>query len=195
MVGLVGLLTLSPSLLAAPRDVIADYFKDGRIDYGYSVQDLRGALVFARGGQGSGPQYAAFADAVNQAITDGLVGSGEAAQEQLTTPRSRTEVAPPPAPMPEPAAERQPGRIHPMGRPDHGHRRRHPRAGRHRFVRLATSAALGVLHAHVVNTADRRPVPDPDTESLLMEVLHLGGVLLVTRGATPVPRGRAPSCP
>ena len=108
MVGLVGLLALSPSLLAAPRDVIADYFKDGRIDYGYSVQDLRGALVFARGRQGSGPQYAAFADAVNQAITDGLVGSGEAAQEQLTTPRSRTEVAPPPAPMPEPAPENLP---------------------------------------------------------------------------------------
>ena len=104
MVGLVGLLALSPSLLAAPRDVIADYFKDGRIDYGYSVQDLRGALVFARGRQGSGPQYAAFADAVNQAITDGLVGSGEAAQEQLTTPRSRTEVAP----MPEPAPENLP---------------------------------------------------------------------------------------
>ena len=88
--------------VGAPRDVIADYFKDGTISYAYSVQDLRGALAFARRHQGSGAQYAAFADAVNQAITDDLVGSGAAAQQQLTTPRSRTEVAPPPEPAPAP---------------------------------------------------------------------------------------------
>lgn len=88
--------------VGAPRDVVADYFKDGTIDYAYSVDDLRGALIFARRHQGSGAQYAAFADAVNQTITDSLVGSSDAAQQQLTTPRSRTEVAPPPQPAPEP---------------------------------------------------------------------------------------------
>ncbi len=88
--------------VASPRDVVADYSNDGTIDFAYSVQDLRGALAFARERQGSAPQYAAFADAVNQAITDDLVGSGEAAQQQLTTPRSRTEVAPSPEPTPAP---------------------------------------------------------------------------------------------
>lgn len=94
--------------LASPRDVIADYFKDGTIDYAYSVGDLRGALVFARRQQSSAPQYAAFADAVNQAITDSLVGSGEAAQQQLTTPRSRTQVSPPPPPEPAPVPSNLP---------------------------------------------------------------------------------------
>lgn len=88
--------------VASPRAVIADYFQDGTINQAYSVQDLRGALAFARRHQGSAPQYAAFADAVNQAITDDLVGSGEAAQQQLTTPRSRTDLAPPPQPAPAP---------------------------------------------------------------------------------------------
>ena len=89
--------------VASPRDVVADYFKDGTINFAYSVQDLRGALAFARRHQRNAPQYAAFADAVNQAITDDLVGSGEAAQQQLTTPRSRTEVAPAPEPAPIPS--------------------------------------------------------------------------------------------
>ena len=101
MVALAVLATTSPAQ-SAPVDIVADYFKDGTIDYAYSVDDLRGALIFASRHQGSGAQYAAFADAVNQAITDSLVGSGEAAQQQLTTPRSRTEVAPPPQPEPAP---------------------------------------------------------------------------------------------
>ncbi len=87
---------------SAPRDVIADYFKDGKIDVAYSVDDLRGALVFARRHTSTAPQYSAFADAVNQAITDSLVGSGDAAHQQLTTPRSRTEVTPAPEPVPAP---------------------------------------------------------------------------------------------
>lgn len=86
----------------SPRAIVADYFNNGTIDYAYSIDDLRGALVFARRHQRSGVQYAAFADAVNQAITDSLVGAGDAAQQQLTTPRSRTEVAPPPQPAPAP---------------------------------------------------------------------------------------------
>jgi hypothetical protein len=88
--------------LGSPRDVIADYFKDGAITYTYSIDDLRGALAFARRQASTAPQYSAFADAVNQAITDGLVGSGDAAQRQLTIPRSRTEIAPPPEPVPAP---------------------------------------------------------------------------------------------
>ena len=94
--------------LGSARDVIADYFKDGTITYSYSIDDLRGALVFARRHSSTAPQYSAFADAVNQAITDGLVGSGDAAQQQLTIPRARTEVAPPPAPAPAPAPSNLP---------------------------------------------------------------------------------------
>ncbi len=98
---LAGLLTMvAGPALATPRDVVADYFKDGTIDMAYSIDDLRGALVFARRHASTAPQYAAFAVAVNQAITDSLVGSGEAAKQQLTTPRARTEIAPPPAPVP-----------------------------------------------------------------------------------------------
>lgn len=40
--------------LATPRDVVADYFKDGRLDYGYSIGDRRGALVFAQRQQVTG---------------------------------------------------------------------------------------------------------------------------------------------
>jgi hypothetical protein len=94
--------------LGSPRDVIADYFKDGAITYTYSIDDLRGALAFARRQASTAPQYSAFADAVNQAITDGLVGSGDAAQRQLTIPRSRTEVAPPPEPTPAPVPSNLP---------------------------------------------------------------------------------------
>ena len=82
--------------------MIADYYKDGAIDNVYSIDDLRGALLFAERHASTAPQYSAFADAVNQAITDNLVGSGEAAQQLLTTPRSRTELAPPPEPAPAP---------------------------------------------------------------------------------------------
>ena len=99
---LAGLL-IAPQAWSAPRDVVADYFKDGRIDQSYSVTDLRGALVFARRHQSSGAQYAAFADAINQAITDNLVGAGEAAQQQLVTPRRRIEISPPPEPTTAPA--------------------------------------------------------------------------------------------
>ena len=88
--------------LGSPRAVVADYLKDGAIDSVYSIDDLRGALVFAERHASTAPQYSAFADAVNQAITDNLVGSGEAAQQQLTTPRNRTEVTPPPEPAPAP---------------------------------------------------------------------------------------------
>ncbi len=98
---LAGLLTMvAGPALATPRDVVADYFEDGTIGMAYSIDDLRGALVFARRHASTAPQYAAFADAVNQAITDSLVGSGEAAKQQLTTPRARAEIAPPPAPVP-----------------------------------------------------------------------------------------------
>ena len=98
-----GLLILpTAAAFATPRDVVADYFRDGAIDNVYSIDDLRGALVFAQRHASTAPQYSAFADAVNQAITDNLVGSGEAAQQQLTTPRNRTEVTPPPEPVPAP---------------------------------------------------------------------------------------------
>jgi len=102
---------LGATASAAPRDVVADYFKDGRIDHSYSVTDLRGALVFARRHQSSGAQYAAFADAINQAITDNLVGAGEAAQQQLVTPRRRIEISPPPEPTTAPAPAPAPAPI------------------------------------------------------------------------------------
>lgn len=97
------LLAVGPQHLAAsPRDVVVDYFKDGKINVAYSINDLRGALMFARRHASTAPQYSAFADAINQAITDTLVGSGDAAQQQLTIPRKRTEVSPAPEPMPTP---------------------------------------------------------------------------------------------
>ena len=108
MAALLGALMLSATAPGSPRDVIADYFKDGTITYSYSIDDLRGALAFARRQASTAPQYSAFADAVNQAITDGLVGSGDAAQRQLTIPRSRTEVAPPPEPTPAPVPSNLP---------------------------------------------------------------------------------------
>ncbi len=93
---------------STPRDVVADYLKDGKIDVAYSIDDLRGALVFARRHASTTPQYSAFTDAVNQSITDSLVGSGDAAQQQLTTPRSRTEVTPAPEPVPAPVPSNLP---------------------------------------------------------------------------------------
>ncbi len=102
------LIVLPSTALATPRAVIADYFKDGRIDAAYSINDLRGALVFVRRHASTAPQYSAFADSVNQAITDSLVGSGDAAQQQLTIPRSRTEVTPAPEPVPAPVPSNLP---------------------------------------------------------------------------------------
>ncbi len=98
---------------ASPRQVVADYFTNGRLDYAYPVADLRGSLTYVRRHRNTAPQYAAFADAVNQAITDAVVGSGPAAQQQLTTPRSRTDIAPAPAPEPPPSGLPQP----PQGAP------------------------------------------------------------------------------
>ena len=97
---LVGVAILLPTTVAAgsAREVVADYFKDGRIDNGYSIDDLRGALVFARRNTATAPSYSAFADAVNEAITNDLVGSGEAAQRALTSTRPRDQVTPAPIP-------------------------------------------------------------------------------------------------
>ena len=97
---LVAVAILLPTTVAAgsAREVVADYFKDGRIDNGYSIEDLRGALVFARRQTATAPSYSAFADAVNEAITNNLVGSGEAAQRALTSTRPRNEVTPAPIP-------------------------------------------------------------------------------------------------
>ena len=97
---LVAVAILLPTTVAAgsAREVVADYFKDGRIDNGYSIDDLRGALVFARRNTATAPSYSAFADAVNEAITNNLVGSGEAAQRALTSTWPRNEVTPAPIP-------------------------------------------------------------------------------------------------
>lgn len=85
---------------AAPTDVVADYFVDGKLDGVYSVEDLRGALAFAQDRAGNGPQYSAFADIVGQAITRDLAGTAGAAQDQLTTqvPAGRTQTTPAPDP-------------------------------------------------------------------------------------------------
>jgi len=97
---LVAVAILLPTTVAAgsAREVVADYFKDGRIDSGYSIEDLRGALVFARRHTATAPSYSAFADAVNEAITNNLVGSGEAAQRALTSTRPRDQATPAPIP-------------------------------------------------------------------------------------------------
>jgi len=88
-----------PSGLGGPRDVVHHYFADGQINGAHSVQDLRGALVFTEKRTGSGPHYSAFADAVSQAITDDLVGSGAAAEQQLEAQRKHTELSPAPVPV------------------------------------------------------------------------------------------------
>ena len=114
---LVGVAILLPTTVAAgsAREVVADYFKDGRIDNGYSIDDLRGALVFARRNTATAPSYSAFADAVNEAITNNLVGSGEAAQRALTSTRPRNEVTPAPIPPVPPSNLPSP----PEGAPSH----------------------------------------------------------------------------
>ena len=42
---------------AAPNYVIADYFVDGQLNGSYSVEDLRGALAFAKERTGEDGQY------------------------------------------------------------------------------------------------------------------------------------------
>lgn len=104
MLAIAGAGAISPAG-AAPNDVIADYFVDGQLNGTYSVEDLRGALAFAQKRVGTGAQYSAFADIVSEAITRDLAGTSGgaavAAEEQLKvqTPRTRTQVAPPPAPV------------------------------------------------------------------------------------------------
>ncbi len=101
--------------VAAPNDVIADYFVDGQLNGVYSVEDLREALAFAQARVGGGAQYSAFADIVSEAITQDLAGTSGAAAEQLkeqdptATPRptpppdpTATAAAPPPSDIPTP---------------------------------------------------------------------------------------------
>ncbi|MBM3635344.1 MAG: hypothetical protein FJW99_08725 [Actinobacteria bacterium] len=86
--------------MAAPNDVIADYFVDGQLNGSYSVEDLRAALAFAQDRVGTGAQYSAFADIISQAITGDLAGTSGAAKEQLKAqePRTRTQTTPAPDP-------------------------------------------------------------------------------------------------
>jgi len=86
--------------LAAPNDVIADYFVDGQLDAAHSVDDLRAALAFAQERVGSGAQYSAFADIVSQAITQDLAGTSGAAEKQLQAQEPREPVQTIPAPDP-----------------------------------------------------------------------------------------------
>jgi len=102
LLSLVAVVAVAAPGYGAPRDVVRDYFADGHINGAYSVEDLRGALIFAERRTGSGSQYSAFADAVSQAITDDLVGSGAAAAEQLKAQRKNTELSPAPAPAESP---------------------------------------------------------------------------------------------
>ncbi len=104
-------LALGTAATAAPNDVIADYFLDGRLDADYPVGDLRAALAFARERVGSGTQYTAFADIVGEAITRDLAGTDAAAEEQLkaqepgANPRTETTPPPDPAGVVEPGAD------------------------------------------------------------------------------------------
>ena len=86
LAGAIAVVGMAPVASAAPNDVIADYFVDGILDGGYSVDDLRAALAFAQKRVGSGAQYTAFADIVSEAITRDLAGTddpGAAAERQL----------------------------------------------------------------------------------------------------------------
>jgi hypothetical protein len=110
--------------LGSPQQVLEDYGLDGRIDGGYSVHDLRGALVLPA----TGSQYGSFADAVQAKLTEVLAGSQPPASAPpasgspqygaapaSTAPASggterqgaRTP-APTPAPSPSPRASPQP---------------------------------------------------------------------------------------
>lgn len=104
----------SGSAMAAPSEVVADYFIDGRLDAAYSVEDLRAALLFAQEKVGTGPQYSAFADIVTEEITREIAGTSAGAEEQLKAqqPGGQTTSVPAPgppvtvpAPAPAPAAD------------------------------------------------------------------------------------------
>jgi len=103
----------SGSAMAAPSEVVADYFIDGRLDAAYSVEDLRAALLFAQEKVGTGPQYSAFADIVTEEITREIAGTSAGAEDQLKAqqPGGQTTSVPAPgppvtvpAPAPAPAA-------------------------------------------------------------------------------------------
>ena len=103
----------SGSAVAAPSEVVADYFIDGRLDAAYSVEDLRAALLFAQEKVGTGPQYSAFADIVTEEITREIAGTSAGAEDQLKAqqPGGQTTSVPAPgppvtvpAPAPAPAA-------------------------------------------------------------------------------------------
>ena len=103
LAGAIAVVGMAPVASAAPNDVIADYFVDGILDGGYSVDDLRAALAFAQKRVGSGAQYTAFADIVSEAITRDLAGTddpGAAAERQLQaqTKQPKQKASPPPAP-------------------------------------------------------------------------------------------------
>jgi hypothetical protein len=81
----------------APRDMVGDYFANGQWDYTYSTEDLQGALAITRRQQRAAPRCSAFADSVNETISNALRGSGEAAQQQLKTQRRGSLARHPPA--------------------------------------------------------------------------------------------------
>jgi hypothetical protein len=85
---------------AAPNDVIADYFVDGQLNGRYSVEDLRGALAFAKERTGADGQYSAFAEIVGEALTARLAGVDESARDQLNAQTPGTPKTPPAAPPP-----------------------------------------------------------------------------------------------
>jgi hypothetical protein len=85
---------------AAPNDVIADYFVDGQLNGSYSVEDLRGALAFAKERTGADGQYSAFAEIVGEALTARLAGVDESARDQLNAQTPGTPKAPAAAPPP-----------------------------------------------------------------------------------------------
>ena len=98
----------SGSAMAAPSEVVADYFIDGRLDAAYSVEDLRAALLFAQEKVGTGPQYSAFADIVTEEITREIAGTSAGAEDQLKAqqPGGQTTSVPAPGPpvtVPTPA--------------------------------------------------------------------------------------------
>jgi hypothetical protein len=90
--------------MAAPNDVIADYFVDGQLNGRHSVEDLRGALAFAKERTGADAQYSAFAEIVGEALTARLAGVEDSAEEQLKAQTPGTPKTPPAAPPPADAA-------------------------------------------------------------------------------------------
>lgn len=90
----------APMTFAAPNDVIADYFVDGQLNGSYSVEDLRGALAFAKERTGEDGQYSAFAEIVGEALTARLAGVDDSARDQLNAQRPGTPTQAPAAPPP-----------------------------------------------------------------------------------------------